>query len=386
MPLWRLPNQLSDVLPPEARRLELLRRSALDTLRTWGYDLVTPPLLEQLGALTTGTAQDLDAVMFKTVDPAGGGLLGLRADLTPQVARIDAHLLNRQGVTRLCYCAPALRSTAADAFAQRELLQLGAELFGHAGIEADIEIQDLALHLLASLGIATPTLALSHGGVLDAVFTAHPALLSQQAAILAALRSKNRSDLSALCAAFDPRAASVLHQIATSYGTAASLSSLDFASYPAAAQALAVLRQLAARAELQGVRAVIDLADLQGFGYHTGVQFAVYLPGLASSMLRGGRYDAVGTVFGRARAATGFSFDARALARYRDEQAAERKPRLAVHAPWLPDDAALSKRIAELRAQGLVVVCSLGASSFEDGLSYTQALHLVQGEWVLQST
>ena len=178
MPLWRLPDHFSDVLPSEARQLESLRFAALETLRTWGYELVAPPLLEHLGALTTGTAQDLEAVMFKLVDPASGALLGIRADVTPQVARIDAHLLNRQSPTRLCYCAPALRSVPSDAFSQRELLQLGAELFGHAGAEADFEIQDLALAVLKKLGVTAAaknvTLALSHSGVLTAVFEAHP--------------------------------------------------------------------------------------------------------------------------------------------------------------------------------------------------------------------
>ncbi len=381
MPLWRLPDNLSDVLPTEARQLEALRHTALDTLRTWGYEMVTPPLLENLSALTTGTAQDLDAVMFKVVDPITGQLLGLRADVTPQAARIDAHLLNRNGPTRLCYCAPALRSHVGDAFSQRELLQLGAELFGHAGLEADVEIQDLALQLLGKLGMTDVTLALSHSGVLTAVFDTYPALKALQVAVLAALRSKNQTDLTALCMAHAPTAQPLLLALAGAYGAASEVQTSAFAAWPAVAAAMTTLHQLAARAQQQGVSVVLDLADLSGYGYHTGVQFAVYVNGLTSSLLRGGRYDAVGEVFGRARAATGFSLDLRTLASLLPARSA--MP--AVLAPWA-DDADLASAIAALRAAGHVVVRSLpGHASEQDEFHCDRALVKTAAGWQVQA-
>jgi ATP phosphoribosyltransferase regulatory subunit len=381
MPLWRLPDHLSDVLPTEARQLEALRHTALDVLRTWGYEMVTPPLLENLSALTTGTAQDLDAVMFKVVDPITGQLLGLRADVTPQAARIDAHLLNRNGPTRLCYCAPALRSHVGDAFSQRELLQLGAELFGHAGLEADVEIQDLSLQLIATLGIKGFTLALSHSGVLAAVFDSFPALKKQQAEVLTALRSKNKTDLTALCLSHAPEAQPLLLALASAYGSVNDVQASSFAAWPAVAIAITTLHQLAARAHQQGVNVVLDLADLSGYGYHTGVQFAVYVEGLTSSLLRGGRYDAVGEVFGRARAATGFSLDLRTLA----SLLPPRHAMPAVLAPWA-DDAELAAVIAKLRADGHVVVRSLpGHASEQDEFHCDRALVKTTAGWQLQT-
>jgi ATP phosphoribosyltransferase regulatory subunit len=366
MPLWRLPDNLSDVLPTEARQLEALRHTALDVLRTWGYEMVTPPLLENLSALTTGTAQDLDAVMFKVVDPITGQLLGLRADVTPQAARIDAHLLNRNGPTRLCYCAPA---------------QLGAELFGHTGLEADVEIQDLSLQLLSTLGIKAFTLALSHSGVLAAVFTTFPALEKQQVAVLAALRSKNKTDLLALCGNHAPDAQPLLLALASAYGSVNDVQTSTFAAWPAVAAAITTLHQLAQRAQQQGVNVVLDLADLSGYGYHTGVQFAVYVEGLTSSLLRGGRYDAVGEVFGRARAATGFSLDLRTLAGLLPSRSA--MP--AVLAPWT-DDADLAAAIAKLRADGHVVVRSLpGHASEQDEFLCDRALVKTAAAWQLQT-
>ncbi len=400
MPLWRLPDNLSDVLPTEARQLEALRHQALNMLRTWGYEMVCPPLLEQLSALTTGTAQDLDAVMFKVVDPLSGQLLGVRADVTPQAARIDAHLLNREGPTRLCYCAPALRSHVSDAFSQRELLQLGAELFGHAGIEADTEIQDLAIELLKTLSASPPfetkdasrlaakhlTLALSHSGVLSAVFDGYPALRAHQFDVLAALRSKNKTDLTTLCqthlsADQSLGALQLLLTIANAYGAPEELAATRFAAWPLVAQAVEALQALAARAHAQGANVMLDLADLNGYGYHTGVQFAVYVRGLTTALLRGGRYDGVGQVFGRARAATGFSLDLRTLASLLPSRSASP----AVLAPW-GDNVALNTAIAQLRSQGHVVVRHLPGHVGElDEFYCDRALVHTEAGWQIQS-
>ena len=320
MPLWRLPDHFSDALPAEAKKLEALRRIAIDTLQAHGFLLVQPPLLEHLDALTTGTGQDLDALMFKTTDPASGKTLGLRVDATPQVARIDAHLLNDSGVTRLCYCVPAVRTQTDDAFAQREMLQVGAEVFGHAGAEADAEVQDLALSMLQALSVPAPLLALSHVAVARTVLTVHPKLVAAQAEMLAALRAKDTAAVDILCNTHDTSAKPVLLALLGAYGTAKDLAENTglqntLVQYPELRAALAELHDLAARASAQGHTVLIDLADLRGFNYHTGVQFAVYTAGSPSAILRGGRYDDVGAAYGRARPATGFSSDLRALAR-----------------------------------------------------------------------
>jgi ATP phosphoribosyltransferase regulatory subunit len=396
MPLWRLPDNLSDVLPTEARQIESLRHTALDVLRTWGYEMVTPPLLEGLAALTTGTAQDLEAVMFKVVDPVTGGLLGIRADVTPQAARIDAHLLNRTGPTRLCYCATALRSQVSDAFVQRELLQLGAELFGHAGIEADLEIQELTLHVLYKLGLGVKPderliLALSHSGVLTAVFAQYPILKAHKTALLMALRTKDQTALIALCANLSAQHVDfdsplpLLTLLIGSYGAPVDVPASRFAQWPGIMQAVAALHTLAAQAELSEshVEVVLDLTDLSGYDYHTGVQFSVYLQGLNTSIVRGGRYDAVGELFGRARAATGFSLDLRTVA----SLLPARSPMPAILAPWI-QDRALDQTIAVLRQQGQVVIRSLpGHEHEQDEFLCDRVLTAAQttGVWQLTS-
>ncbi len=394
MPIWRLPDNLSDILPAEARQIEALRHIALNTLRTWGYEIITPPLLEHLSALTTGTAQDLEAVMFKVVDPLTGALLGIRADLTPQAARIDAHLLNRTAPTRLCYCAPALRSQVGDAFAQRELLQLGAELFGHSGLEADIEIQDLILHLLSQLGLdATmqPTLALSSSAVLQALLEAYPLLNTIKTDILTALRTKNKTHLYELQARLTQQyfndltditdAFEALQLLIISYGTPKEIPSHLFSRWANISHVVDTLHILAKRAEQQGIHVVIDLADLNGYGYHTGVQFAVYVHGLNNSLVRGGRYDAVGKLFGRSRAATGFSLDLRTLASLLPTQNVTQ----AILAPWT-DCTHLDNTIAHLRAQGNTVIrCLPGHSHSHNELLCDRELVKIDGIWTIKS-
>jgi ATP phosphoribosyltransferase regulatory subunit len=393
MPIWRLPDNLSDVLPAEARQIEALRHIALNTLRTWGYEIITPPLLENLSALTTGTAQDLEAVIFKVVDPLTGALLGIRADLTPQAARIDAHLLNRTAPTRLCYCAPVLRSQVGDAFAQRELLQLGAELFGHSGLEADIEIQDLILHLLNKLGLDAGmqlTLALSSSAVLQALLEAYPVLNTMKADILSALRTKNKTHLYELQARLTQQylddltnitdAFEALQLLIRSYGTPDEIPSHLFSRWDSISRAVDTLHILAKRAEQQGIHVVIDLADLNGYGYHTGVQFAVYVNGLNNSLVRGGRYDAVGKLFGRSRAATGFSLDLRTLASLLPTQSIAP----AILAPWI-DCIDLDKAITHLRTQGNTVIrCLPGHEHSQDERLGDRELIKIDGVWTIK--
>ncbi len=354
MSAWVLPDHIADVLPSEARHIEEIRRNLLDMARCYGYELVMPPLLEHLESLLTGTGEALDLQTFKLVDQISGRMLGLRADSTPQVARIDAHLLNRPGVTRLSYCGPVLHTRPAAPHATREPLQLGAEIYGHDGLEADLEILELALDSLRAVHTGDLSVDLADVRVVNALLAETTLSVPQIAEVHAALASKDTSALAALTADTPKVIATALQQLTGLYGDA---SILDRArsvlpSLPAIHAALDQLQWLAGH--LEGVNVSFDLADLRGYAYYTGARFAVYAAGAPDALVRGGRYDAVGSVFGRKRPAVGFSLDIKALA------LAARPPalRAAIRAPW-GEDTALRHAISKLRAAGETVVCVL---------------------------
>ena len=315
---WLLPEHIADVLPAEARRLEGLRRSLLLRAGGYGFEQVMPPLLEHLESLLTGTGRALDLRTFKLVDQLSGRSLGIRADSTPQVARIDAHLLNRQGVTRLCYCGPVLHTRPQSPQSTREPLQFGAEIYGHAGLEADLEVQDLALDGLRAAGLADLVLDLADArivrGVLDSVSLA-PATLVE---LVAALAVKDVATLDQLSRDFPVQARSGLLALPTLYGDMSVLTDARrrLPVHPlisAALDDLAWLAQHVSNAH-PGVKVGFDLADMGGYAYYSGARFAVYAPGASDAVLRGGRYDEVGAVFGRNRPAVGFSTDLKILA------------------------------------------------------------------------
>ena len=350
---WALPEYIADVLPAEARRIESLRRALLDGFRVHGYELTMPPLLEYVDSLLTGTGHDMDLRTFKLVDQLSGRTMGLRADITPQVARIDAHLLNREGVTRLCYCGPVLHTLPAGLSVTREPLQIGAEIYGHAGLEADIEIQNLLLHALAIAGVEA-RLDLGHVGVFRALAD-HLRLAPEIAApLFALLQAKDVPGLADATDGLAEPARSALRHLPRLYGGIEVLA--------AARQALPDIGPIRAALDdlhtlagaMNGARVSIDLAELRGYQYHSGVVFAVYGEGMANAIARGGRYDEVGRAFGRARPATGFSLDLRELARLTPDEGAC----TGILAPWA-DDAVLGERIAGLRAAGEVVVRAL---------------------------
>ncbi|MGL4574872.1 MAG: ATP phosphoribosyltransferase regulatory subunit [Burkholderiaceae bacterium] len=354
MPTWRLPDHVADVLPAEARVLEELRRAALDVLRRYGYELVQPPLLEYLDSLLTGAGSDLNLQTFKLVDQLSGKTMGLRADHTPQTARIDAHLLNRLGVSRLAYCGPVLHTRPRSALASREPLQLGAELYGHAGLEADSEMFDLMLDTLAALGIGGVTLSISHSGLTRSVLQSAGLNDAQRSAAADALQNKDARALQDVVR--DPAMFALCEAVLAGCGApdkVLSASRKTLSSVPGAGEALDVLAatcaRLAGRANL-----LIDLADGHGYGYHTGLVFAAYLPQAPGAIVRGGRYDTAGQSFGRSRPATGFSLDLRELARF----VPQRPPGKAVLAHW-HDEAAWSAEVARLRAAGEIVVVQL---------------------------
>jgi ATP phosphoribosyltransferase regulatory subunit len=310
---WLLPEYIEDILPAEAARIERLRRAILDLFADAGYGLVMPPLLEYMDSLLTGTGHDLDVRTFKVVDQLSGRMMGLRADITPQVARIDAHLLNRKGVTRLCYCGSVLHTRPAGPAATREPIQIGAEVFGHAGVESDLEVQRLLCRALELARVKKARMDIGHVAVFRAIVRAAKIGAELEAQLFEALQRKDKPALRQLARSADARTREALLLLPELYGGAEvlSLAEKKLPQLPEVARALATLRALAKACP---VPASFDLAELRGYHYHSGVVFDAYCEGVAGAVGRGGRYDEVGKAFGRARPATGFSIDLRSLA------------------------------------------------------------------------
>ena len=388
---WLLPEHIADVLPSQARRVEDLRRTWLDAARGYGFELVIPPMLEHIESLLSGTGGALDLQTFKLVDQLSGRTLGVRADATPQVARIDAHLLNRAGVTRLCYCGPVLHTRPASAHAGREPLQLGAEIYGHAGLEADLEALELALQGLGACGLTGLVLDLADvrlvRGVLQAVGLGDlPS--ARIGALMSVITAKDVAELGDLLGAQHAPALQALTTLTRLYGGVEVLADARKAlpSHPLITQALDDLAWLAQHLQsaTPGVRIGFDLSDLSGFDYYSGTRFAVFAQGHAESVLRGGRYDEVGAVFGRRRPAVGFSLDLKVLAEVL-AGGAPMPPRSAILAPW-GTDAALRDAIRQARAQGHTVVCALPGHEHDvQEFACDRELALVDGRWTVRS-
>ncbi len=381
MSAWVLPDHIADVLPSEARRIEELRRDLLDIARGYGYELVMPPLLEHLESLLTGAGEALDLQTFKLVDQLSGRTLGLRADSTPQVARIDAHLLNRQGVTRLCYCGPVVHTRSDGPQATREPLQLGAEIYGHAGLEADLETLQLALDCLKAAKVQAPLVDMADARIVKALLQGVTIDADLLARLHAALAAKDASELSALTRSFPAASRQGLLALVELYGDEKVLIEAQkvLAPLPAVREALQNLTWLAAH--LDGAGVSFDLADLRGYAYYTGARFSMYAQNASDALLRGGRYDEVGAVFGRNRPAAGFSLDLKSLAAV----AAVRPLRAAIRAPWR-EIADLRGAIASLRAQGETVVCMLpGHEAQVEEFHCDRELIQVAGQWVVQA-
>ena len=381
MSAWVLPDHLADVLPSEARHIEELRRGLLDTARGYGYELVMPPLLEHLESLLTGTGEALDLLTFKLVDQLSGRSLGLRADTTPQAARIDAHLLNRTGVTRLCYCGPVLHTRPDGPHATREPLQFGAEIFGHAGLEADLEALQLALDCLKAAKVHEVSVDLADARIVRSLLTGLNLPADSLSQIHAALAAKDATELGLLTRDFPVQVRDALQALVGLYGDRSVLEEAARV-LPATPQIGDALRSLGWLAgHLGDVAVTFDLADSRGYAYYSGARFAIYAPAASDALVRGGRYDEVGAVFGRNRPAVGFSLDIKAVV----GAVAPRPLRAAVRAPW-GEDAALRAAIASLRAQGETVVCVLpGHESEIDEFQCDRELCSIAGQWVLQA-
>ena len=376
---WLLPEYLEDILPPEALRIERLRTCILELFRVHGYQLVIPPMLEYVESLLTGTGRDMDLATFKLVDQLSGRHMGVRADITPQVARIDAHLLNRQGVTRLCYAGSVLHTLPADLTHTREPLLVGAELYGHAGLESDVEVQRLMLAALAQTGIGRVQLDLGHIGIFAAL-AQHAGLdAKREEDLFLALQGKDVPALEKLAAALDAGTRQAMLLLPELYGGAEVLDTAlsRLPQFPEIAQAIADLKRLYEALRGEDVHVSFDLAELRGYQYHSGVVFAVYHANSYDAIARGGRYDEVGRAFGRARPATGFSLYLRQIVQLLP---AAMLP-AAILAP-VADDPELNALVARLRDEGEVVVQELpGHGNHRAELNCNRMLAKHEGVW-----
>ena len=381
MSAWVLPDHIADVLPSEARHIEELRRGLLDTARCYGYELVMPPLLEHLESLLTGTGEALDLQTFKLVDQLSGRSMGLRADTTPQVARIDAHLLNRKGVTRLCYCGPVLHTRPDRPHATREPLQFGAEIFGHAGLEADLEALQLARECLRIANVPSTTIDLADVRIVRNLLAGVSVNAQVLSGIHTALAAKDAAELAALTRDFPVESREGLLALLQLYGDQGVLIEAQkaFQRFPGISQVLSNLNWRASR--LEGAAVTFDLADLRGYAYYSGARFAIYAPGASDALVRGGRYDEVGAVFGRNRPAAGFSLDIKQVVGV----VSPRALKAAIRAPWGESDE-VNAAIAELRTSGETVVCVLpGHESEVDEFHCDRELVQIAGRWVVQA-
>jgi ATP phosphoribosyltransferase regulatory subunit len=382
---WLLPEHIADVLPSEARRIEELRRKLLDLARSYGFELVIPPMLEHLESLLSGAGLGHDLKTFKLVDQLSGRMLGVRADTTPQVARIDAHLLNRQGVARLCYCGPVLHARPDSPLATREPLQFGAEIYGHAGLEADLEIQDLALDGLAAAGVGRLVLDMGDARIVRSLLASEGRAPEAVADIVAALTLKDRSAVESLVAGCSAPARAALLALLDLYGDdeVLAIARRVLPPLPGITAALDDLAWLGRhlRTAHPDIELGFDLSDMSGYAYYSGVRFSVYAAGSTDALLRGGRYDEVGAVFGRNRPAVGFSLDLRQLS-----AAMPAAPlRAAIRAPW-SEDAALRAAIRALRAGGETVVCALPGHEHEtQEFDCDRELVAIDTRWTLRS-
>jgi ATP phosphoribosyltransferase regulatory subunit len=377
---WILPENIADLLPPEARRLEALRRAMLDLIATFGYELVQPPLIEYADALLTRQDAALDLKTFKLTDQLSGRQLGLRADTTPQVARIDAHLLNRQGVARLCYAGAVVHTLPDGVMAAREPMQLGAEVYGHAGLSADVEVVELMTACLRLAGIEHVHLDLGHVGIFLALADEAGLEGEVREAVFRALQQKDVPSLTVLVAPLPPPLAAALTALPTLYGDLTVLETArnTLPPLPRITAALDALAELGAALQQRGMSPNVELAELRSGYYHTGLTFAAYAEGWPNAVARGGRYDDVGERFGRPRPATGFSLDLKDLA-WKWPAPPQRRAILA------PDcfDASLAQAVHALRAAGETVVTRLGEVIDVEELHADRELVWQDGRWVV---
>jgi ATP phosphoribosyltransferase regulatory subunit len=361
---WLLPDGIEEVLPEEAKHLESLRRKILDTFACWGYELVIPPFIDYLDSLLTGSGHDLELQTFKLTDQISGEMLGVRADMTPQVARIDAHNINAEWPTRLCYAGTVLHTKGDPLEKTRSPMQIGAELYGHAGKESDVEVIRLMLEMLAMSGLQNVHLDLGHVGIYRALSKQAKLSEAQEAELFDVLQRKAKPELVELMAGYniDAELKAMFLKLPELNGgkdVIVKARAVLMTANEEVKQALADLEAIADKLTVSypSLPISFDLAELRGYHYHTGVVFAAFVPSVGREIARGGRYDNIGAIFGRARPATGFSADLKVLSSLGNKPN-QKEHHAVIFAPHL-DDAGLDQKIRDLRAEGLSVVQQL---------------------------
>ncbi len=384
---WALPDGISEALPDEAWRLENLRRELLDLYLTWGYRQVMPPLVEYMQSLSTGLGSHLDVQTFKVTDQLSGRMMGIRADMTPQVARIDAHKLKTAHPNRLCYIGTVLRTRAFNQDGSRAPLQVGAELFGHAGLGSDLEVISLLLNTLNHCNVPDITLDIGHVNIFRSLSREAGFSPNQERELYDLLERKALPDISYWLNQQSNLSAKSKHHLAQLPYLYGSIEVIDKAKAAfaeageAIRESLNYLSDLLARLQqdFPDCHLHVDLTELSGYDYHTGVIYAAYTPGCGQEIARGGRYDGVGKLFGRDRPATGFSTDLRLLNRYY-----RNAPALPLSI-WVPyhQDPKLATKVAKLRRQGYCLIRQLDndASQSSPDAACEQRLDLIDGEW-----
>lgn len=387
---WLLPQGIDDVLPKDAKKLEYLRRQLIDVFSCWGYELVIPPVVDFLDSLLTGSGRDLDLQTFKLTDQVSGEMLGIRADMTPQVARIDAHNLKHNRPTRLCYVGAILRALGDSLEKNRSPMQIGAEIYGHSGLESDIEVIQLMLEMLAVTGIQNVHLDIGHVGIYRELSNQAGLSQQQEAELFNVLQRKAITELNELLESY-----SIEDKFKNIFITLPHLNGgidvLDKAAKvfsgvsESVSQALSELQAIANKLSMlfPSLPVSFDLSELRGYHYHTGIVFAAFTPQLGREIARGGRYDNIGEFFGRARAATGFSADLKMLASLSDIKENEESHQL-IYAPYV-DDNSLMEVIRDLRAKGIAVIQQLPGHNNEiEELACTDILEKDSQNWIIK--
>lgn len=386
-PKWLLPEFVDDVLPREAKKVEVIRRKILDLFVVHGYELVSPPLIEYLGSLLTGSGQDLELQTFKLVDQISGRTLGIRADVTPQIARLDAHLLDEEGVTRLCYADRVLRTRPAEGDMSREAVQLGAELFGCSTITADIEINRLMVQSIKSVVNRPLTIDLGSVSIAQAVSDWLELSEEQSTGFFEALQAKNTAALEEFSTDYSQDMRKVILALPKLYGNPSILDTARevLKNVPGADRGIDELHSVYQAIKDDVDYVILDLAELRGFQYHSGMVVSIYVEGETSPVARGGRYDHVGETFGRSRPATGFTIDLRRLTQCADGLVVDGVQRK-IWAPCLQHDVVLSEEIKSLRQSGdIVVVDLLGEAVDIESNGYTHKLVKEKLSWSVVS-
>jgi ATP phosphoribosyltransferase regulatory subunit len=385
---WLLPVGVEETLPTEAARIEMLRRKVLDLLNSWGYELVMPPLMEFLDSLLTGVGHGLEIETFKLTDQISGRMMGVRADMTPQVARIDAHYLRSNGPRRLCYFGPVLRTRPDCLGCSRVPLQLGAELFGVKSSQADIEIVELLMETLSSIGLENLHVDLGHMGIFQGLSRTENLDAQAQEKLSTAIGSRSRDDVAHLCESLglSLRATELFVLMTAASGEVDTLSSVSEKFSGASEEVTESFENLSQistslKKRLPATRLYYDLAALKGQSYHNGLVFSVYMPGSGRAIASGGRYDDIGKAFGRARAATGFSLDLRAISSYVKQSDMDTVQ--SIYASF-KDDPGLFEAVRQLRQQGRRVIFCYDNEQLDKNNENSLQLILKDGKWIVE--